>query len=97
MKKESKNVQHTKPADGISGCLLYLGTGQYVFRVYDDDYNYVDYKVRHSDLLLTIEDQDAYFYYDAETNTHYLDHSPETLGCQEAYEKFHSGTDQETN
>jgi len=68
------------PAKGVSGQLIHLFDGRYVFRVYDENsYNFVDYDILHSDLTITIDDDDAYFYADAELNK-YLDHSPQTLG-----------------
>ena len=65
-------------ADGVQGHLLYLGTGQYVFRVYTDLGEFTDYDLHHSDLCVTITDKDATFYSDAQGNK--LDHNPQTLG-----------------
>jgi len=48
--------------------------------VYDDNHNFVDYDLRHSDLTVTINDEDAYFYRDEYSDA--LDHAPETLGKQ---------------
>ena len=68
------------PAKGVSGQLIRLFNGNYVFRVYDNNsYGFTDYDIVHSDLTITIDDDDAYFYTDAEMNK-YLDHSPQTLG-----------------
>jgi hypothetical protein len=63
-----------KSANGVNGILIKTSTG-YMFRVYDSLYNFVDYALRHSDLCVTITDEDAYFYSDS-----VLDHSPSTLG-----------------
>ena len=49
-----------------------------MFRVYDDNRNFVDYDLRHSDLTVTITDADAFFYRDKDNDR--LDHSPATLG-----------------
>jgi hypothetical protein len=70
----------TKPisADGVRGHLLNLFNGEYVFRVYDADHNFVDYDVHHSDLCVTITDPDAYFY--RRDDQDILDHAPATLG-----------------
>jgi hypothetical protein len=70
----------TTSANGIEGHLIYTGEGKYVFRVYDKDHNFVDYDLMHSDLCVTINDSDAFFYRNNEENT--LDHSPETLGIK---------------
>ena len=70
----------TKSANGVTGHLIQIFTGQTVFRVYDDNHNFVDYDLRHSDLTVTINDEDAYFYRDEYSDA--LDHAPETLGKQ---------------
>jgi hypothetical protein len=70
----------SKSANGITGQLIPLFTGQVVFRVYDDNHNFVDYELKHSDLTVTITDEDAFFYRDEYTDA--LDHAPETLGKQ---------------
>jgi hypothetical protein len=58
--------------------LLNLIDGVVVFRVYDADHNFVDYVLDHSDLTVTIDDEDAYFYRDKQGDK--LDHAPKTLG-----------------
>ena len=67
-----------KSANGVTGHLIQIFTGQTVFRVYDDNHNFVDYDLRHSDLTVTINDEDAYFYRDKYNDV--LDHSSKTLG-----------------
>tara|TARA_R110000868_G_scaffold220387_2_gene471598 strand:- start:78 stop:311 length:234 start_codon:yes stop_codon:yes gene_type:complete len=69
-------VKVTK-ATGVSGILINV-LGKTVFRVYDDTHNFVDYDLHHSDLQVTIQDDDACFYVDQDRAI--LDHSPETLG-----------------
>jgi hypothetical protein len=49
-----------------------------VFRVYDQDHNFVDYDLAHHDLSVTIHDADAFFYRDEYRDV--LDHAPATLG-----------------
>jgi hypothetical protein len=74
------------PANGVEGHLLYVGeddeggTG-YVFRVYTDSGEFTDYDLCHTDLCVTITDQDATFYSDDNGNR--LNHSPKTLGVEE--------------
>jgi len=69
------------PANGTTGILIPVfvddSAPKIVFRVYNSgiDFSYVDYDLNHSDLQVTICDQDAYFY-----DGLYLDHSPLTLG-----------------
>jgi sporulation protein YlmC with PRC-barrel domain len=70
-----------KSANGISGHLIYTGEGKYVFRVYNKEFNFVDYDLMHSDLHITIVDEDAFFYRDEYKDV--LDHSPETLGIKD--------------
>jgi hypothetical protein len=69
-----------KPAKGLRGHLIYSGDGDYYFRVYDKDHNFVDYVVRHSDLTVIIDDDDATLYEDEFSTI--LDHSPATLGIE---------------
>lgn len=68
----------TKPANGVEGHLIYTAMGKYMFRVYDKEHNFVDYDLAHSDLCVTINDADAYFYRDEFRDV--LDHAPTTLG-----------------
>jgi hypothetical protein len=69
-----------QPAKGAEGCLLRGHDGTYYFRVYDADYNFVDYELMHSDLSITITDPDAYFY--RSDGIDRLDHAPATLGLE---------------
>ena len=69
-----------KSANGTSGVLLPIGR-TWVFRVYHDDGEFTDYDIFHSDLSITINDGDAYFY-EREDGESYLDHSPQTLGIK---------------
>lgn len=66
------------PANGTTGILIARLYDEFVFRVYNADHTYVDYEINHSDLQVTICDEDAYFY-----DGLYLDHSPETFGITE--------------
>ena len=68
----------SKPAKGLRGHIIDSFDGTYYFRVYDKDHNFVDYDLRHVDLIVTIEDDDAFLYEDDFGAT--LDHSPATLG-----------------
>lgn len=66
-----------KSANGVQGHLIYTQNGKYMFRVYDSEHNFVDYDLQHSDLCVTICDEDAYFYLNS-----VLDHAPKTLGVE---------------
>lgn len=65
------------PANGVTGHLLRSGS-DVVFRVYDENHQFTDYDLTHSDLCVTITDEDAAFY--SEPRSDRLDHSPATLG-----------------
>jgi hypothetical protein len=71
-----------KSANGVTGVLLPIGR-TWVFRVYHNDGEFTDYDIYHSDLQITINDEDAYFY-KRENGESYLDHSPQTLGIKNA-------------
>jgi hypothetical protein len=69
-------------ANGTEGVLIYNhGSGTYSFRVYHTDYTFKDYDILHSDLVVKITDEDAFFYEQADGNFK-LDHSPDTLGLK---------------
>jgi hypothetical protein len=58
----------TKSAKGIKGFIIRTfdgGNGGYVFRVYDKEFNFVDYDILHYDLEVEILD-DAILYDDGE-------------------------------
>jgi len=67
-----------KLANGVTGHLLRSGY-DVVFRVYDGT-TFTDYDLNHSDLCVTIRDEDSAFYSDPQSDS--LDHSPETLGIK---------------
>jgi len=73
-------MSEPKSANGVSGVLLPIGE-VWVFRVYHNDGEFTDYDIFHSDLKVTINDADAYFY-ERENDESYLDHSPQTLGIK---------------
>lgn len=71
-----------KPAKGTSGHLIHY-IDHYMFRVYDysvQPMTFIDYELRHCDLLLTITDADSAFYSDQSGD--FLDHAPGTLGLE---------------
>ena len=70
-----------KPANGVTGHLLRSGH-DIVFRVYDENHQFTDYDLTHTDLCVTITDEDAAFY--SEPQSDRLDHSPATLGINNA-------------
>lgn len=66
------------PAVGTPAILINV-MGKTVVRVYAPDHSsFVDYDLLHSDLAVTITDDEAYFYQKNGRMT--IDHSPETLG-----------------
>lgn len=70
-----------KTANGVVGDLIYChATKNYVFRVYDQNYNFTDYDIVHNDLRVKIIDPDAHLY--ERNGVCELDHSPATLGIK---------------
>ncbi|RYZ89216.1 MAG: hypothetical protein EOP06_09660 [Proteobacteria bacterium] len=65
-----------KSAKGLVGFLL----GDDTFRVYDKDdrSKFTDYTIRHNDLQVVIEDDDAFIY--EKNSEHVIDYSQKTLG-----------------
>ena len=67
-------------ADGQEGYLIWCGNNRYVFRVYDENHEFVDYDILHCDMRVKIMDSDAFFYTDGDIAQ--VDHSPDTLGIK---------------
>ena len=72
-------MNNIQEATGTEGHLIYTASGDFMFRVYNPDWTFTDYKILHSDLLLKITDPDAAFYREQD-GTPVLDHHPDTLG-----------------
>jgi hypothetical protein len=70
-----------KPAKGQRGHLLDNFDGTYTFRIYIENFEFKDYLLRHCDLVVVIDDDDASLYEDG--TTFELDHNPATLGLDE--------------
>ena len=69
-------------ANGVEGHLIYSAIlDTYLFRVYNPSGEFVDYDIAHSDLCVTINDPDSYFY--CRGNDDVLDHAPTTLGIED--------------
>ena len=73
-----EDIMTIKPANGVTGHLLRAGY-DVVFRVYDGT-TFTDYDLTHSDLCVTITDEDAAFYSVPKSDR--LDHNPETVGIK---------------
>jgi hypothetical protein len=69
-----------RSAKGLRGHIIDSFDGNYWFRVYDADHNFTDYDLRHCDLAVIIDDDDAFLYEDEFSAS--LDHAPETLGIK---------------
>lgn len=67
-------------ANGVPGVLCQSYGGQYFIRIYNET-GFKDYLLRHGDLSITINDDDAFFYENGEES--YIDHSLSTLGIDE--------------
>ena len=69
-----------RPAHGTTGVLIpSFDDSKWQFRAYADDGSFTDYDILHSDMQVTINDPDAYFYVN-DKGEPYVDHSPATLG-----------------
>lgn len=77
------HIASAKSAAGMRGVLCRSTDGEYFFRIYRGSGRFTDYELRHSDLTVTIaEDEEATFYRVGKNAI--LDHSPETLGLNKA-------------
>ena len=68
-------LRSVKPAKGTKGHIIRVGD-TYMFRVYDKEYNFIDYDILHYDLEVEILDTDASLY--SSEYGDYLDHAPIT-------------------
>ena len=66
-------MRTTKPAKGTKGYIIRVGD-THMFRVYDENYNFIDYDILHHDLEVEILDTDATLY--SSEFVQYLDHAP---------------------
>ena len=66
-------LRSVKPAKGTKGHIIRVGD-TYMFRVYDKEYNFIDYDILHYDLEVEILDTDATLY--SSEYGDYLDHAP---------------------
>ena len=67
-------------ANGVKGFLIRCFDGRYRFRVYKANFDFIDYDVLHSDLCITITDEDATLYSDDRGDR--LDHGSQILGIK---------------
>ena len=74
-----EDIMTITPANGVTGHLLRTGH-DVIFRVYSENHQFTDYDLTHSDLCVTITDEDAAFY--SELKSDRLNHSPQTLGIK---------------
>lgn len=56
-------IREVKPAKGTKGFIIRV-LDSYVFRVYNEDFTFVDYDILHYDLEVEILDSDACLYRD---------------------------------
>lgn len=66
-------IRSAQPAKGVKGYIIRV-LDSYVFRVYNDDYTFVDYDILHYDLEIQILEKDAMLYCSEFGN--YLDYTP---------------------
>ena len=71
-----------KSAKGLNGILIKDIYGISFFRAYDSVgvyENFKDYDIRHRDMNVILDDDDAYIY-KREDGSYFIDYSPQTLG-----------------
>jgi hypothetical protein len=66
-------LRGTESAKGLKGILIRVGDS-YMFRVYREDYTFLDYDILHHDLEIQILESDATLYRSEFGN--YLDYAP---------------------
>lgn len=68
-----------KPAAGVTGILIKDINGQFRFRIYDENHNFIDYEIRHYDLKVTIDPNELATFYEFDNGDAVLDYSWEVL------------------
>lgn len=66
-------MKKVKPAYGTKGFIIRVGDS-HMFRVYDENHEFVDYDITHHDLQVQIIEEDSCFYSSEFGN--YLDYKP---------------------
>jgi hypothetical protein len=77
-----RKISDVTPAAGTKGVLCRSGT-TFFFRVYEANGEFIDYKILHDDLSITIDQDELAAFYHSDENT-ILDHSPNVLGLKRA-------------
>lgn len=80
--RSGRNLRE-KSAKGTKGILIRSNENdsvKYLFRVYSENGNFNDYKLRFEDLPITIDEDALVSFYEDENGELYLDETPETLG-----------------
>jgi len=77
--EEDFEEEKWEQAYGTKGCLIRLMTDpeQYIFRIYDETYGFIDYEITHHDLDMIIDDKTAAFY--SKNGKYYLDYTPDSM------------------
>lgn len=69
----NKRIRETKPAKGVKGYIIRVGAS-HMFRVYNEDFTFVDYDILHYDLEVEILEDDAVLCRSEYGN--YIDYAP---------------------
>ena len=67
--------------NGAEAHLLWSGEGYFIRFYGSDRLSFKDCEIKHSDLVIVIDDEDAYMY-ENEKGDVWIDHSPQTLGLE---------------
>lgn len=67
------------PAKGVTGMLLMTTDGKFFFRKVNGPEDFVDYRIDHTDMYITITEDNACLYHPPGMDP-YIDETPESLG-----------------
>ena len=77
-------MKTSKPAKGTKGFIIrtFDDPKDWFLRVYNEDHSFIDYRIEHCDLEITIDSEDAVLY-ELENGEHILDYSLDVSGANE--------------
>ena len=85
IKTNGGKILRETSANGAKGILIRSFSGdetRYYFRIYHKSGDFDDYRLRHDDLPVTIDEDALASFYESETGDKFLDHSPEVFGWE---------------
>ncbi len=85
VKTSEGKILREQTASGAKGILIRSFDNdetRLYFRIYHEDGDFDDYRLRHDDLFVTIDEDESASFYEDEHGEKWLDHSPNVFGWE---------------